>query len=140
MSSLLRRSFLPLAATLAGAAIAASACSGSGTSDLTAAGTTGSGPATIGIETSSLYLTVSNQSGAPLVDLRVTLQPVGNPMTFSANVQRLENGQKRDIPLGTLRSNDGTTFSPRIYRPKQVTVTAKDIVGKAHERTVPWKG
>jgi hypothetical protein len=50
----------------------------------------------------------------------------------------MENAEKRDISLGQFRSNDGTTFNPRVLKARQVTVTATDIVGKKHELTKPW--
>ena len=50
----------------------------------------------------------------------------------------MENGEKRELSLGQFRSHDGTTFSPRFLKAKQVTVTATDIVGKKHELTKAW--
>ena len=50
----------------------------------------------------------------------------------------MENGEKRDISLGQFRSNDGTTFNPRVLRARQVSLSATDIVGKKHELTKAW--
>ena len=104
-----------------------------------AVATSGGGPATIGIETSSMYVTVQNNAGAPLEDVQVAIMPVGGVLKFTSSLSRMENGEKRDIALGKFRGSDGTTFSPRIYKPKQVTVTAKDIVGKTHARSMAWR-
>ena len=134
----LRHSLLASVVVLVVAGSLAAGCSNTVTSEAGAVATAGNGPAAIGIETSSVYVTVVNNAGAPIEDVRVAIQPVGNPMQFTSLVRRLENGEKRDISLSDFRGNDGTTFTPRIYRPRQVTVTATDIVGKKHERTVAW--
>ena len=96
-------------------------------------------PAAVGLETSNQSVTVTNNAGKPIEDVLIAIQPVGIAPPFTLTVRRMENAEKRDISLGQFRSNDGTTFSPRLYKPRQVTVTATDIVGKKHEITKPWK-
>ncbi len=134
----LRRSLAFAGILLLGAALVA-ACSNTVKSEAGSVSTSGSGPATIGLETSSLFVTVINNAGAPIEDVQVAIEPVGSVLKFTSSVSRLENGEKRDISLSQFRGRDGTTFSPRIYKPRQVSVTAKDIVGKTHERTVAWR-
>src|SRR5262245_59558033 len=119
MSQLLRRSLVVAAAFLA--VILSVGCSNAAKSEAGAVATSGSGPSTIGIETSSLFVTVVNNAGAPLQDVQVAIQPVGSVLKFTSSVTRMENGEKRDISLASFRGNDGTTFSPRIYKPKQVS-------------------
>jgi len=81
---------------------------------------------------------VTNNAGQPLQDVRIAIQPVGTAPPFTATIRRLENSERRELSLTEFRSNDGTTFSPRVYRARQVTVTGTDLVGKKHELTKPW--
>jgi hypothetical protein len=116
-----------------------SACSTATPPETQPLGTAGAEPSAIAVETSNQSVTVTNNAGKPIEDVLIAIQPatVGSPFTLT--VRRMENGEKRDIALGQFRSNDGTTFSPRLYKARQVTVTATDIVGKKHEITKPWK-
>ena len=103
-----------------------------------AVGSAGDSTTAIGVETSSLFVTVENRAGQPLLDVKVALKPASGTL-FTAFLSRLETGAKRDMSLADFRSNDQTTFSLRLQRPKQVIVTATDLVGKKYEVTVPWK-
>src|SRR5262245_65874308 len=134
---MVRRSLV--AGPLFAAILVVAGCSSATTTEAGAVATSGSGPSDIGIETSSLFVTVVNNAGAPIQDVQVAIQAIGSPLQFTSSITRMENGEKRDISLAQFRGRDGTTFSPRIYKPKQVTVSAKDIVGKPHERTVAWQ-
>jgi hypothetical protein len=91
------------------------------------------------LETSNQSVIVTNNAGKPIEDILISIQPVSVAPPFTLTVRRMENGEKRDIALGQFRSNDGTTFSPRLYKARQVTVTATDILGTKHEITKPWK-
>ncbi|MBI3490227.1 MAG: hypothetical protein HY047_00260 [Acidobacteria bacterium] len=93
--------------------------------------------APIAVQTSQMFVTVENKAGLPLVDVDVAILPVGGPAVFTKLVERIENGEKRDLSLGDF-SQGGTTFSLRIMRPKTVRVRAKDVVGKTYEVSVPW--
>jgi hypothetical protein len=135
MTLSLRRSFT---ATLLAASWLLSACSTATTPEAGALGTSGLEPATIGLEASSQFVTITNNAGKPIEDVRIAIQPVSTSPPFVSNLRRMENGEKRDISLSQFRSNDGTTFNPRMLKAKQVTVTATDIVGKKHELTRPW--
>jgi hypothetical protein len=137
MTLLLRRSLLATAALFAASWL--SACSDAAVADADTTGSSSAESAAIGLETSNLFLAVSNNAGKPLVNVRLAIQPVGNAPPFTATVRRMENGEKREISLGDFRGNDGTNFSPRMFRARQVTATATDVVGKTYERTVPWK-
>lgn len=94
--------------------------------------------APIGVQTSQMFVTVENKAGLPLVNIDVAIVPVGAPTEFTKFVERLENGEKRDLSLGDFSGQGGTTFSLRIVRPKTVRVRAKDLVGKTYEVAVPW--
>ena len=102
-----------------------------------AVGTAGNSAA-IAVQTSSLFVTVENRAGQPLVDVRITLKPPSGVL-FTTSIWRLEPSAKRDVSLSDFRSSDGTSFSLRIQRPRQVLVAATDLFGKKYDVTVPWK-
>jgi hypothetical protein len=127
-----------LTASLIAASWLLSACTAASNPQAGALGTSGTEPSVIVLETSSQYITVTNNAGKPIEDVRVTIQPIGSAPPFTSTLRRMENGEKRELSLAQFRSNDGTTFNPRFARAKQVTVTATDIVGKKHELTRAW--
>jgi hypothetical protein len=92
----------------------------------------------IGVETSSLVLTIENKTGGPLIDLTVGIVAAGGNV-FTALVSRLETSTKRELSLSEFSSRDGTTFSLRLARPRSVRVQAKDLTGKAYSVEVPWR-
>jgi hypothetical protein len=94
--------------------------------------------APIGVETSSLFLTIENKAGTPLVDMTVAIVPAGGT-PFTHLISRVEVGEKREASLSEFSSRDGTTFSLRVARPQRVRVQAKDLTGKAYNVEVPWK-
>ena len=114
------------------------ACSSTSTPEAGALGTGGGEPSAIALETSNQSVTVTNNAGKPIEDVRIAIQPFGTAPPFTSTLRRMENAEKREISLAQFRSNDGTTFSPRLTKARQVTVTATDIVGKKHEVTRAW--
>ena len=116
-----------------------SACSNTTSSEAGALATTGIEPAAIALDTSNSYVTITNNAGRPIEDVRLAIQPIGNSPPFTSTLRRMENGEKREISLAQFRSNDGTTFNPRVLRARQVTASATDIVGKKIELTKPWR-
>ena len=127
-----------LTASLLAASWLLSACSNSSTLANGASGTANAEPSAIALETSNQSVTVINNAGKPIEDVRVAIQPFGASPPYSFTLRRLENGEKRELSLAQFRSNDGTTFSPRFVKARQVTVTATDIVGKKHELARAW--
>jgi hypothetical protein len=95
--------------------------------------------AAIGVETSQFSVAVENKTGMPLVDVEVTILPVGGATQFTKIAGRLENAEKRDFALGSFYGRDGTIFSLRVVRPKTVRVKGKDLNNKAVQVDVPWK-
>lgn len=133
-----RRSLLVSSALAVG--ILATACS-SATSTQREPGAVGSSAASaaaIGVQTTPSFIAIENRAGLPLVDVEIALQSTTG-LSFSMSVPRFESGERREIALGNLRSRDGTSFSPVWQRPKAVVVTAKDVVGKKYDLTLPWK-
>ena len=120
------------ALALAGAVVSQSACaSDKETLQAQAA------DAPIGIETGQLFVTVEDRAGGPLIDLTLTVQTPSAPYTYM--ISRLEAGQKRDIPISSFSSRDGTGLNLRLIRPRAVKATAKDLTNKPYEAQVAWK-
>jgi hypothetical protein len=124
----------------AAAAFLAVACSDAITrqTETGAVGSSGTAPAAIAVATTSSFLTIENRAGLPLLDLAVVVK-AANGLSFSKSISRLETSAKRDLSLSELRANDGTTFNMRFHKPKEVVVTATDLVGKKYDVTTPWK-
>jgi|SRR5689334_11468525 hypothetical protein len=93
--------------------------------------------ASIGIETSQMFVTIENRAGTPLLDLTTTIQTPSAPYTYL--ITRIEAGQKRDVPVNSFSSRDGTALNLRLVRPRAVRAAAKDLTGKSYESQVGWK-
>jgi hypothetical protein len=89
------------------------------------------------VETSQTSLRIENRAGLALTDLNVVIVPFG-PLQFSARISRFEPSERRDIPLNTFRSRDGTSFNPRFHKPKSVRISGRDTAGKPYEIEMPW--
>jgi hypothetical protein len=131
-----RRSAVLALASLFVSAALFSACSSSDTSG--AVGTSGSISSGIGIETSSLYLTIENRAGSPLSDVNLSLEG-GGATTYTAHFAKMATGEKKDIPTTSLKGRDGSPLNLLAVHPRQITVTGVDLMGKKHDVTVPWK-
>ena len=115
----------------------ASSCSSARSSE-SGAGTSGGGPAFVDLMISSIFMTVENRAGGPLLDVRLAIKPVGGATEFTKLITRMEAGEKRKISLGEFGGRDGTPFSPRFVRAKEVSVTAVDLTSKKYAMSVPW--
>ncbi|MEW5982586.1 MAG: hypothetical protein AB1806_09470 [Acidobacteriota bacterium] len=93
----------------------------------------------IQVEISQFYVTVTNTSGQPLLEVRPEILPVGRQTSYSTYLPRLESAENRDLAVNTFRNNDGVPFSPRTVKASVVAVTAKDMDGNDVKVEVPWK-
>ena len=91
------------------------------------------------IENTQMFITVENRSGLALRDLTVQIVPTGRATEYLITVPRLENGDKRDFPLGNFRGRDGTPFNLRVVRPKSVKVSGTNINNQVIEAEVAWQ-
>ena len=82
-------------------------------------------------------ITVENRTAQPLVDVNLSIK--SGMLTFTDRVSRLEANEKRSIRHGDFTSRDGTSFSLRIARPREVAVSGKNLEGKTFEATLPWQ-
>ena len=113
-------------------------CSSARSGESGTAGTSGEGTPFVGLMISSIFMTVENRAGGPLLDIRLAIKPIGGATEFTKLITRMEAGEKRNISLGEFGGRDGTQFSPRFVRPKEVSVTAVDLTSKKYAMTVPW--
>jgi len=90
------------------------------------------------VSTTPTSVTLRNQTGLPLTDVKIVVVPYG-PVQFAASFSRLEASDRRELALGDFRSSDGAPLNPRFIKPRSVRATAKDIVGKSYDVEVPWK-
>jgi hypothetical protein len=95
--------------------------------------------APISVKASQLFVTVRNGAGLPVVDVDVTIVPIGKSTEFKKFISRMEAAEERDYSLSEFRGSDGTPFSLRIVRPKGIRISAKDVVGKVYNVEVPWQ-
>jgi len=121
------------------AACLVAACSSTSTSAAGAVGTSGETAAFMSVELSSIVMVIENQAAQPLLDIRLAIKPVGGATEFTKLVSRMEAGEKRTISLGDFGGRDGTPFSLRVVRPKEVSVTAVNLMGQKFAMTKPWK-
>ncbi len=95
--------------------------------------------APVKILTSQMYVTVRNDSGAPLNEVSVAIVPVGRQTVYNKFIGRLENSESRNVMLGEFFGRDGTPFSLRVVKARSVEVKGKDLKGKDHFTEVPWR-
>jgi len=91
------------------------------------------------IEPSSIVMTLENMVSQPLLDVRIAIRPIGNSTEFTKLLTRLDSGEKRTISLGEFSGRDGTTFSLRVVRPKEIAVTATGLTNEKYSMTMPWR-
>ena len=90
------------------------------------------------IQATQLHIRVSNESGRALLDVRVSVIPIGRATIFSTTYGRLEPGQQRNFSYADLRGDEGTPFSLRVHRPQTIRVTAIDSTRDSYEIELPW--
>ena len=95
--------------------------------------------APVKVSTSQMYVTVRNDSGAPLNDVTVAIVPVGRQTIYNKFIGRLDNSESRNVMLGEFLGRDGTPFSLRIVNARSVEVKGKDMKGKDYTTEVPWR-
>ena len=93
----------------------------------------------IAIVQSTFDITLTNNSGRALFQVRSEIEPTGPASHFSNTIARMENGEKRVIAHNLFTDRDGIPFSPRNVRVSRIIVTAKDIDGKDLRVEMPWQ-
>jgi hypothetical protein len=95
--------------------------------------------APVKILTSQMYVTVRNDSGAPLNEITVSIVPVGRQTVYNKFIGRLENSESRNVMLGEFYGRDGTPFSLRVVKPRSVELKGKDVKGQAYATEAAWR-
>ena len=95
--------------------------------------------APVKILTSQMYVTLRNESGAPLNEVSVAIIPMGRQPSTTSSSGRLENSESRNVMLGEFFGRDGTPFSLRVVKPRSVEVKGKDVNGKDYSTEVAWR-
>ena len=93
----------------------------------------------ITIVQSQFDIAITNTSGRALFDVKAEIEPAGPASHFSTIIARMENGERRVLAHNLFSDRDSVPFSARNVRASKVTVTAKDIDGKAFRVEVPWQ-
>ena len=88
---------------------------------------------------SQFDVALTNTSGRALFDVKAEIEPAGPASHFSTIIPRMENGERRVIAHNLFSDRDSVPFSARNVRASKVTITAKDIDGKAIQVEMPWK-
>jgi hypothetical protein len=137
MSNAIRRALIPLTVVLLFGWFV-SGCSGAA-SEGGAVGTSGEGSPLIGVQTSSGFVTIENNTGKPIVDTKISIRMGTLQYPYMPGVPRLAPGEKRNLSIGDFRSRDGGQLYINLRRPNEVLVTATDVDGKTYEGRVPWQ-
>ena len=95
--------------------------------------------APVKISNSQMYVTVRNDSGAPLTDVTVSIVPVGRQTIYNKFIGRLDNSESRNVMLGEFLGRDGTPFSLRVVKARSVELKGKDVKGKDYTTEAPWR-
>jgi hypothetical protein len=128
-----RRVFVPLVGVVALGSILSACSSGTASGAVDAPDQT----AFIMIDTASgPFVMVENVTTEALIDINIALK--SGMLTFSETIGRLEPKEKRQIRHGDFSSRDGTSFSLRITKPRDVNVTARTVAGKQFELAQRW--
>jgi hypothetical protein len=87
---------------------------------------------------SQFDVAITNTSGRALFDVKAEIEPAGPASHFSTIIPRMENGERRVLAHNLFSDRDSVPFSARNVRVSRITVSAKDIDGKAVRIEVPW--
>jgi hypothetical protein len=124
-----RRSALMLSGVIFAALLAASCSAGGSAAQLNAP---------VSITTKQTVITIANQAGTPINDIKIAVVAYGNT-EFTKLLGRMDSAATREVALSELSSRDGTAFNARLSKPKLVRLTAIDLSGKTFDVEVPWK-
>jgi len=137
MSTTIRRALVPITSVVVFGWLVAG-CSGAA-SEGSAVGTSGEGSPAIGVQISSGFVTVENNTGKPIVETTISIRMGSLQYPYVPGVPRLAPGEKRNLSIGDFRSRDGSQLYVNLRRPNEILVTATDVDGKTYEGSVPWR-
>jgi hypothetical protein len=123
------------AAGLISAGWLVTACSNAAVSK--AVGTTDGTPAIVVVRSESA-VTIENRVGRPLLNVRITVEPVESGTPFILVLPTMDTREKRDLRFEEFRNEDGALLDPTSVRRGQIRVTARDTLANIHNVTIPW--
>ena len=88
---------------------------------------------------SQFDVAITNTSGRALFDVKTEIEPAGPASHFTTIIARMENGERRVLAHNLFSDRDSVPFSARNVRASRITITAKDIDGKAIRVEMPWQ-
>ena len=103
-----------------------------------AVGTGGDADTPIAVTASDAGVTVANRTGRPLLDVRMTITGGTPSASFIRVVPTIDAGAKSDSQPSDFHTEDGTLLDPAAVHPTNITVTARDTIGKSYSVATPW--
>lgn len=117
-----------------GIALFALACTGAGVDK--AVGRAEEHPQII-VTLSPAGISIDNQVGRPLLNVRVSAGSAGAPAAFVAVIPTIEANTTQVVPLAQLKSDEGTAADAAGSLPERAAVTARDTLGNSYSVTAP---
>ena len=103
-----------------------------------AVGTT-DGTSGVLVTTTRKGVTVQNQAGRPLLNIRIAIESRDGDQVFVHTLPTLDAGAAREVPFADFRTDDGTLFDPGSVAPKQIKTTARDTLANSYDVITPWE-
>ena len=85
-------------------------------------------------------ITVQNQAGRPLLNIRIAIESRDGAAVFVHTLPTLDAGASHEVAFADFRTEDGTPFDPGSIAPKQIKTTARDTLANSYDVTTPWDG
>ena len=85
-------------------------------------------------------ITVQNQAGRPLLNIRIAIESRDGGAVFVHTLPTLDAGASHEVAFSDFRTEDGTLFDPGSAAPKQIKTTARDTLANNYDVTTPWDG
>jgi len=85
-------------------------------------------------------ITVQNQAGRPLLNIRIAIESGDGAAVFVHTLPTLDAGASHEVAFADFRTEDGTLFEPGSITPKQIKTTARDTLANSYDVTTPWDG
>jgi len=85
-------------------------------------------------------ITVQNQAGRPLLNIRIAIESRDGGAVFVHTLPTLDAGASHEVAFSDFRTEDGTLFEPGSAAPKQIKTTARDTLANSYDVTTRWDG
>ena len=85
-------------------------------------------------------ITVQNQAGRPLLNIRIAIESRDGGAVFVHTLPTLDAGASHEVAFSDFRTEDGTLFEPGSAAPKQIKTTARDTLSNSYDVTTRWDG